>query len=213
MLQSNPKKHKTNRFIIFIPIAVVIFVVIGTIIITGSWKGSPPPEQISNQLSQPFSATANIKMKNMVMVADINKTSPQTFTFAIKQPATLKGLAFQYNGTDLNVSYKGMSVNIADDSLLAKGIAAMVIKAVNAASEETGVTMQEKDGALWIHGTNQDGDFNLKLDKQNRSLLSLDMPSLDLNCEFSNFLFQPQTTSEPSQSQNTSDISSPSQIE
>lgn len=194
------KRKNINLFIPTVTVGVAICLTV--LISCENSKKLPDPEQLTPLVSQPFTASANIKFDDITAVADINKTSPQQFTLKVVQPEHLKDLTFRYNGSQIGIDYKGMSVDLNDDSLIAKGLTAIILKAVNAASEQSGVKVDTRDGALWIDGETEDGEFNLKLDKNTGSFLELNMPDLDLECEFTDFIFQTpeQTTSDPSNS-------------
>lgn len=156
-------------------------------------KGRPVSEekqrQLTNDLSRPFQATANIKLDEIILTADLNKTAANQLTMQITEPPTLKDLSFSYNGTDITVSYKGMSAVINDDSILAKALAGIVMRSINSATENTGLHVAEQDGVLVVEGKSPDGTFILQLDKQNGSILNLSVPQLDLECEFPQFFF------------------------
>lgn len=147
-------------------------------------------KKFSQTLNKSFSAKANIKLDQTTLVADINKTAPDAMTLQIAEPDTLKDLCFTYNGSDIVVSYKNMQVSLTDDSLISKGIAGMIMKAVNASTEESGISMHTKDGVLVLTGKTEEGKFTMQVDKKTGSILNLSIPSLDLECEFSNFMFQ-----------------------
>lgn len=190
-------KKKVN---LFVPIvAAVVIGLLAVLIGCQEKKDSIPPEQMSHQLSSPFTAQAKIKTGEMTLQADINKTAPEAFTFQVLEPANLKDLQFAYDGKDVTVSYQGMSVSVGDDSLIAKGMASIIMKAINSASADTGVTVRQQDGAVLLKGENEDGKFSMKLDKKNGSILSMEMPEMDLKCEFDNFAFQ-----KPSEPESTS---------
>lgn len=198
-------KKKVN---LFVPIvAVVVISLLAVLIGCQEKKNSVPPEALSQQLSCPFTATAKIKMKDMTMQADINKSSEQAFTFRILEPENLKDLQFTYDGEDMQISYKGMSVSVADDSLIAKGMAAVMMRAINASSQETGISVKQKDGALLLNGKSEDGKFSMTLDKKNGSILSMELPELDLECQFDEFVFHKKEQQETGNTQSEENVS------
>lgn len=152
-------------------------------------------QQLTHDLSRPFQATANIKLDEMVIIADLNKTAPNQFTMKIAQPQTLKDLSFSYNGSDITVSYKGMSAVLSDDSFVAKTLAGIVMRSINSATESTGLHISEQDHVLVIEGSNEDGNFTMQIDKQSGSILTLNVPQLKLECNFPQFFFTDDTTS------------------
>lgn len=145
-----------------------------------------PDSSIADSLKQPFSASASIHTGDISAVADVNRTAPDQFTFTFQEPAQLNGLTFDYKGDMLGISYRGMSVNTSQDSLLAKGICAVIMRAINSASEQTGIQMEKQDGILSLNGSFDQRDFTVQLDESTGALLQVSIPELDLKCSFSN---------------------------
>ena len=93
-------------------------------------------------------------------------------------------MKFQYNGNDIEISYLGMSVKMDDDSMLANAMASAIVKAVDTAARGSGITMKNSGKAILMKGENENGSFELTFDRENGSLLSLNVPALDLECTF-----------------------------
>ncbi len=170
--------------------AVMILLWSTAIFFTGCVKKEAPSQELQQNISQPFTAKATIRLENMTLMADVNKTSPQKFTLKVSEPKSLEGLTFDYDGERIGVAFKGMSVDVADDSLTAKFMANLILKSINAASEESGVTVTQQDDGLLIKGKQDSGEFEILLDRNNGSILKVNLPELDLECSFSDFLFQ-----------------------
>lgn len=151
-------------------------------------------KNVTDSLQQPFSATAKIELDQLTAVADINRTAENTLTFHIIEPQSLKDLAFQYDGTDITASYHGMSVKISDDSIIAKTLAGIMFRSISESTKDSGLEISESDGILTLKGEGADGNFSMQIDPKKHSILNLKVPSLDLSCEFSNFIFQPNSS-------------------
>ena len=172
-------------------LAGVMAVLCGVVFLfSGCSKKETPSQEMQQSISQPFTAKATIRLENMTLTADVNKTSPQKFTLKVSEPKSLEGLTFDYDGERIGISFRGMSVDIADDSLTAKFMANLILKSINAASAESGVTVTQQDDGLLIQGENENEDFEILLDRQNGSIIKVSMPEMDLECSFSDFLFQ-----------------------
>ena len=188
--------EKKKPFPIYLVIGIVLVVIaaVAIFLIRSNAKLSESEQQsVTDSLQQPFSATATIRLEQMTAVADINRTAENTFTFQLVEPQALKDLSFQYNGSDITASYHGMSVTIGDDSMIAKALAGILFRSINEATKGSGVEISEADGILTLKGEGDGGNFTMQIDPKKNTILDLQVPSLDLSCEFSDFLFQPNT--------------------
>lgn len=152
--------------------------------------GKASPEQISASISRPFDAKATIRLKDLVLTADINKTNADAITISVDEPKTLSGMKFVYDGKDITVSYMGLSIKLDEQSKLVSSVASAIVKALDQAASPSGIDVQMQDGALLVSGKSEDGAFSITLDKSNGSLAELQLPELDLTCRFDDFIFQ-----------------------
>lgn len=188
--------------------ALAVFAVVGVILFALTlWFSPSQPDPSSNRpishTDQPFSAKANIQLGDTRIVADINKTAPDALTLQIEEPASLKGLMCYYDGTDISLRYKNMQVKLTDDTLLSRVAAAAIVSAVNATSDDTGISIQNQDGKTILQGNFEQGAFTLEIDPKSGSLMKLSVPNLELECEFSDFAFL-ETSSDSSSEQHAS---------
>lgn len=184
----------------------VLFLIVGLLLLAGClflvfWginRNPAPPESehLEHSLDRPFTATATIRLDGTTLVADLNRSAENAFTLQIDEPQALQGLTFQYDGSNITASYHGMEVTIGDDSLIAQALAGILFRSIQEATAGSNVEISQEDGALTVQGSGEDGEFSLRIDPQRHTLLSLEVPSLDLSCEFSDFLFQSES-SEP----------------
>jgi len=153
-------------------------------------RSSPSPKDVAAVLAQPFDAKATLKLKDLVMTADINRTGPGQATVQINEPQTLSGMAFVYDGEDVSVSYRGLTVKLREDSVLVSSVAEMIVRSIDAASSGSGVDVRLDGGALTVSGESDSGRFQITLDKENGSIATLNIPELDFECRFDDFLFR-----------------------
>lgn len=151
-------------------------------------------EMTEDLLRQPFTAKATIRLKDMTLEADVNRSSPQKLTMQVTEPAVLEGLTFTYDGETVGISFQGMRFDLADDSLTAKMAAKVLLYTINSASEQSGVTVTRTENGISIRGENEQGDFEILLDREKGSILKCSMPNLELECSFTDFLFQQEQT-------------------
>lgn len=183
------KEMKTSTFAIIGSI-ILVFIAIFAISAFAKRNTTQVPRQISTNLHRPFDAKATIKMKDLTMEADINKTDIGVATFKIKEPKSLKDMEFQYNGEDVTVSYRGLSVKLDENSKLASSLASIIVSSIDKAASPSGVDVDIKGKQLAINGKSDAGKFEILLDKKTGSMMSLALPELDFECNFDDFIFK-----------------------
>ncbi|WMJ22139.1 hypothetical protein RBG61_09010 [Paludicola sp. MB14-C6] len=181
------KEMKNKTFIIW---GVILVVAIVGLTVLAFQKGSSPPHQISTNLSKPFDAKATVKMKDLVMVCDINKSAVGACTIKIQEPKQLKDMEFQYDGKDIKVSYKGLSVKLDENSKLASSLAAVIVNSIDTAASPSGVDVKMVGKTVQITGKSDSGNFKIVLDKASGSIMTLTLPQLDFECNFDDFIFK-----------------------
>ena len=173
---------KNRTFVICIAVILALFVPLFF------WGGHGRKEKESlasaATLSQPFEAKAEIRLKDLRMNADINQTAPGQATVRITQPETLAGMAFAYDGEEVQVSYKGLTIRLDDDSRLVSSVAGMIVRSIDAACSESGVNVELEGERLIVSGESDAGRFRIALDKDTGSIASLNLPEADLECRF-----------------------------
>ncbi len=139
-----------------------------------------PPADMTKQ----FTAKAEIDFGEIAATASINRIGDGVYDITLHSPAALNGMRFQYNGSDILVSYLGMQVSLSDESLIANAMTTAIVKAVDAVARDQGVTMEKKGTAVLMKGETDNGEFVLQLDRKSGSLLHLTIPSMELECTF-----------------------------
>lgn len=180
---------KNRTFIICI---VVILVIFGILMFVSCNKKEPGsvPQSVSENLSQPFDAKATIKMKDLVLNADINRTSLGKATVTVNEPKTLAGMNFTYDGKDIVVSYHGLSVKLDENSKLVSSLLSIIVSSIDKAASKSGVDVAIEGEQLVVSGESDSGKFKIILDKKDRSIVSVNVPELDFECKFDDFIFQ-----------------------
>lgn len=148
-----------------------------------------PPAQTLKGITAPFDAKARIKMQNMDISADINRTSEKCITIKINEPSSIKGMAFSYNGEDITASFKGLTATLDENSKLVSSMAEIIVNSLDKAAEKEGVGVSLDGGAVLIDGKGESGEFQIRLDKNDGSLATLSLPELDFECRFDDFIF------------------------
>ncbi len=185
------KEMKNRTFWIVVVCLLIVFVILmswGCSRKESSEKVSP--EDVSSTVAKPFDAKATIKMKDLVMTADVNRTAEGRATVQISEPKTLSGMSFAYDGKDVLVSYKGLTVKLDENSRLVSGAASIIVNAINAASSPSGINVSLDGKLLTVTGKSDSGQFKITMDKKSGAMATLSLPELDFECNFSDFAFR-----------------------
>lgn len=174
---------------IFIMWIVIILSVFGIIMFFINYKSPNQSQDVVKNIKNPFTANATIKLKDLTVNADINKTKDGTATIKIIEPASLKDMLFQYNGDNIKIGYKGISVNLDENSKLVSSIISMIVNSIDTAASQSGIDVNIEDTALIISAKSNAGHFKLKIDRENGSIASISLPELEFECNFNEFIF------------------------
>lgn len=185
------KEMRNRTFILWIVGIVVVFGILFFALGNrgGSRETPQTGEDVAAQLSQPFDAKATIRMEDLVLTADVNRTAPGQLCLAVSEPASLSGMQFAYDGEEITVSYRGLSVRLDDDSILVTSLVKIIVSAIDKASSPSGVNVAVEGDALVVSGESDSGQFDIRLDKANGSIASLHLPELDFECRFDDFAY------------------------
>ena len=180
---------KNNVFIISVIGIVAVFGVL-FFLVSPSKDNYESNEEVVEILEKPFDAKATIKMQDLVLVADVNKSAVGCATIKILEPSALKDMNFEYDGNEIKISYKGLSVKLDDDSKLVSSLVAIMVNSIDKAASESGVDVAIDGKALKLSGESESGKFAITIDRENGSIASINLPELDFECNFNDFLQQ-----------------------
>ena len=117
--------------------------------------------------------------------ADLNRTENGVCTFLFHNPAALDGMTVTLDRDTIGLSYLGLSVEADSEKVLSSSVTKAIVASINLAAEPSGVTVDVDGSAILVSGKTDSGDFTLRLDQKNQSMLTLSIPNLDLECHFS----------------------------
>lgn len=153
---------------------------------TGKKAEAPPSaESVAESISRPFDVVATIKMGGIEAEADLNRTENGVCTFLFHKPAALDGMTVTLDRDTIGLSYLGLSVEADSEKVLSSSVTKAIVASINLAAEPSGVTVGVDGSAILVSGKTDSGDFTLRLDQKNQSMLTLSIPNLDLECHFS----------------------------
>lgn len=183
---------------VFYSSIVLIFIIAGILFYMGSNRGnttsstddgtlvkeSDIPTVANEILSSNFNANANIKMQDITLNADVNRTSSNAITLSIQEPKSLEGMNIQYNGDTVNINYKGMSLGLSKNSKALSSVANILMSAIETATAGTGVEIKNVESGISVNGVTDAGDFSILLNPSNNSIASISSQNLDFVCDF-----------------------------
>ncbi len=178
---------KNRSFILSIVGIVAVFAVLFC------FGCQPKQNKVSNKeattnLKRPFDAKATIKMKDLVLTADINKTAVGCATIKVSEPKSLKDMKFEYDGKDIKIGYKGLSVKLDENSKLVSSLVAIIVNSIDKAASESGIDVKVEGKVLVVSGESESGKFAIKIDRESGSIATINLPELDFECRFDDFL-------------------------
>lgn len=180
---------------VFYASIVVILLIAGILFYLGSNQSNSSPKQdlldnteitetATEILSSNFNANAVIKMQDITLNADVNRTNPNAITLNILEPKTLEGMNVQYDGDLVNINYKGMTLGLDKNSKALSSVANILMSAIETATAGTGVEIKNIDEGISINGVTDTGDFSILLNPSDNSIASISSENLDFICEF-----------------------------
>ena len=167
-----------------------IFIILTSLILLTSCGNAEKPltkteeEKIVSSLNRDFDMKAQIKMGNVTAEADVNRTKDSMGTVKITNPKSLSGLTFSFDKNDVTVSFLGLSLKLDDSGILNSSLAKALISSINKAATPHGVSLSAKDDVITAAGETELGDFSLLIDRNKKTVLSLSVPDLDMECTF-----------------------------
>lgn len=111
------------------------------------------------------------------------KSESDKYEVEVLSPSYLKGMVFSFTDNGTTVSYMGMSMDLEGDGLLAATMSKSIINCINSVTENTGITITLEDKNYIIDGENENGSFQMLLDKKSKLPTHLTIPSLGLECD------------------------------
>ena len=153
---------------------------------------SSGPDEATSPLAERsgyFDTTANITYRELSATARITRDSPRSCIVTFTSPESLSGITFVFWGDRVDLNYGMLSFTFDPNSVPGGAIASVMVNAVNSALSGKGLIVEHTDGSLTLSGRLESGDFLLRLDGGDGSLLTLSIPEQELEIEFLGFTF------------------------
>lgn len=141
-------------------------------------------------LGTPFTVNAAIDFDDTTSEAVIRRYGDANWDVEFSSPNTLAGVILSYRDDKVEASYKGLSFSVPKSALPVKSIISAFIEVVDTLAKQSEIDAVEDEALMKIEGELSQGKYTLKLDK-NGGLAEFDMPNLDVDIDFTNFVSDP----------------------
>lgn len=135
-----------------------------------------------------FRCKATISYNGIEAEADVVRSADGSTRVTLNTPEALQGLQFDFAQDSVSLNFKGLKLDVEPSSFLASSMASAMVNAVNTALADENFSAKEKDGVMEYTAKGNSGSFTLGLDAKTGAPVSLVVPSLDLNCNFSDYI-------------------------
>jgi hypothetical protein len=135
-----------------------------------------------------FRCKATISYNGMKAEADVVRSLDGSTRVTLNSPEALQGLQFDFSENGVSLNFKGLKLDVEPSSFLASSMASALVNAVDTALQEENLNLKERDGKTEISSKSGSGNFVLCLDSKTGVPLSLTVPSLGLDCVFSDYV-------------------------
>lgn len=105
------------------------------------------------------------------------------------KPDSIAGLKAEIESDTATISYKGVVVTIDPSTIPGSAALKIISAAIDSAVQRQGMRVSYKDGVIDVSGENENGSFNLKIDKEKGNILKLSSPENKLDVRFTGFKF------------------------
>lgn len=152
-------------------------------------KESIQPTKATENLNTSYTSTMDISYHEIRATATIDQQYPGNYKIKFTQPAVMSGMELETEGQLIRIKYRELSAQFNSDEFFDSSIAKTVISTLNNVTVEEGLEFSLENESLIVSGVGETGKFNLRIDRKNGNLLSLDVPDEELKVEFKDFKF------------------------
>lgn len=141
-----------------------------------------------------FQCDVDVAYRDMQVKGHLSRPTAGTLLLDVTEPATLNGMSMEWNGENVTVKLHGLKFDVNPSAIPQSALGKGILDALDAAVSlhENGTVSDE---GMTTKGQSVSGEFELLSDPETGKLLSLSVPSLEMNAVFSNFSFGDETLS------------------
>lgn len=163
---------------------LLIIVLIFVVILQGCAKKQ---EKLPDSVTNGFEANISVNYQDNNYEAKITRTTPGQSKIEMTKPLLLKSMTFEWNGTEITMSYLGMKQSVSPSSLPNAAFGDAIVKVLDAVSRVNGLDVKKDANSLLIKGSTDAGPFVLSVNKDTGDIASLSLPSINLTVTFKDF--------------------------
>ena len=141
----------------------------------------------SLDLNKLFKVTATIESGKFKGQAVINRLGDNMWDVEFSSPNTLSGIKLSYSGEDITATYMGLSIKMSKTDAPIKGMLTMLFNAIDKSAALKDMPCVEDEKTKTFSGENENGKFNIILDKSTGNLIGFEMPDNDLKVTFTDY--------------------------
>lgn len=164
----------------------IIFAAVVLFFLFAGCSNQPSQESVIQQLTN-FSCKADITYGEFTASADVTRQADGQTTFVITEPESLKDMTFLFRDDQVSISYKGLTIDVEPTSFLASAAGSALVHSIDQTLKSENLQIVQKEDVLELSSKSFSGNYTMQLDKTTGALLKLLVPSLDLECDFSDF--------------------------
>ncbi|MBC8584971.1 hypothetical protein [Youxingia wuxianensis] len=168
-------------------VLLVIGIIIAGLVSCKSKEDTATQEAQKQLMAESFQTTAKIKYKDLETVATIYKKPMNCAQVTFESPDSLKDMKLTFFTDRVDMKYKEMDFTFDPDGIPGKAAAKLILSAFNTAMEEEGMSIEQTDTQVILHGQMEEGEFQLVLSRETGNILKLVIPESQLEMEIINF--------------------------
>lgn len=133
-----------------------------------------------------FECDVAVRYGEMNVKGHLTRSSAGTLTMDVSEPETLKGMSMIWNGEKVTLKMYGLSFDVDPENIPQSALGLSILKALDAVLSDKGSgTITDK--GFTTKGVLNGSEFEIVSDPSTGKLLSLNIPSLELTANFTNF--------------------------
>ena len=133
-----------------------------------------------------FECDVDVKYQDMNVKGHLTRSTAGTLTLDIDAPESLKGMTMIWNGESVSFKMYGLTFNVNPDSIPQSSLGQGIVNSLDAAMSKN-TEKKVTDEGIVTKGEIEGGEFEIVSDSTTGNLISLSIPSLELEANFSNF--------------------------
>ncbi|HCC34167.1 MAG TPA: hypothetical protein DEQ02_00420 [Ruminococcaceae bacterium] len=165
-----------------VKITALVFAVF--LLFSGCGKPVKDEAPVPETIKQGFSCDAKIRYGDMDLTVKVSRPGLQECIVEVIDPPPLDGLKMHWQGEDMSMSYKGLSLDLIDEMFPDTAFAGALNNVFNSLAAAQSLKVKEEDGRMTFSGTGDSGGYSVTMNMQTGQLESISVPSLGLDVDF-----------------------------